>query len=709
MALLAAACSGEKKAAPAAKGPAAVDAARLTNADADPGNWMSYGRTYGEQHYSPLTKVSADTVKNLGLAWYFDLDTTRGQEATPIVVDGTMYVSTAWSKVKALDAKTGALKWEFDPKVPGEWGVKACCDVVNRGVAVWKGKVYVGTIDGRLIALDAANGKQVWSTVTTDQNQPYTITGAPRVVKDKVIIGNGGAEYGVRGYVSAYDAATGAMSWRFYTVPGDPSKPFENKAMEEAAKTWKGEWWKLGGGGTVWDAIVYDPETDLVYIGVGNGSPWNQSKRSPGGGDNLYLSSIVALKADSGEYAWHYQTTPGETWDYTAVQPIVLADITIEGKPRKVLMQSPKNGFFYVLDRTNGQLISAKPIQKINWATGVDMKTGRPVENPDSRYYTTGKAWGAAPGPLGAHSWQPMAFSPKTGLVYIPTNETGFSYIPDPNYKPEPMGFNVGLDFGAGSMPQDPKIKAAALSGIAGPLVAWDPVAQKAVWKAPHSTPNNGGVLATAGGLVFQGDVDGTFAAYRDTDGQKLWSAPTQAPAMSGSMTYEVDGEQYVAVLTGWGGAWALSPGEPALVGGGKRRNIGRVLVYKLGGKATLPPLAPEVQLPLTPPAETATEAQVAEGKGLYAKYCSVCHGDAGVSGGPLPDLRYSAVVPTDAFKAIVLDGALKTTGMVSFAPVLDQTKLESVRAYLIRRAHETKRDLANGASGKVSPPSAVR
>jgi alcohol dehydrogenase (cytochrome c)/quinohemoprotein ethanol dehydrogenase len=458
----------------------------------------------------------------------------------------------------------------------------------------------------------------------------------------------------------------------------------------------------------VWVAFVYDPDTDRVDIGVGSGARWTPSMRSPGGGDNLYLSSIVALKADTGEYAWHYQTTPGETWDYTAVQPILLADLTLDGKPRKVLMQAPKNGFFYVLDRTNGQLISAKAIQNINWATGVDMKTGRPIENPAARYYTTGKAWGASPGPLGAHSWQPMAFSPKTGLVYIPTNETGFSYIPDPNYKPEAMGFNVGLDFGAGSMPQDPKIKAAAISGVAGPLVAWDPVAQKAVWKVPHSTPNNGGVLATAGGLVFQGDVDGTFAAYRDTNGEKLWSAPTQAPAMSGSMTYEVDGEQYVAVLTGWGGAWALSPGEPALKGG-KRRNIGRVLVYKLGGKAQLPPLPAEAQLPLAPPPETASEAQVAEGKGLYAKYCSVCHGDAVVSGGPLPDLRYSTVVPGEAFKTVVLDGALKATGMVSFAAVLDQAKLESIRGYIVRRAHESKRDLANGAIGKVSSPATVR
>ena len=710
LALALAACGPQKKEAPpaAAKGPASVDAARLTNADADPGNWMSYGRTYGEQHYSPLSKISAQNVEHLGLAWSYDLDTARGQEATPIVVDGVMYVSTAWSKVKALDAKTGKLLWAFDPQVPGEWGVKACCDVVNRGVAVWKGKVYVGTIDGRLIALDAGTGKPAWSVVTTDQKQAYTITGAPRVVKDKVLIGNGGAEFGVRGYVTAYDADTGKQAWRFYTVPGDPSKGFENKAMEMAAKTWHGEWWKLGGGGTAWDAIVYDPELDLVYIGVGNGSPWNQGKRSPGGGDNLFLSSIVALKADTGEYVWHYQTTPGESWDYTAVQPIMLADLNIGGKPRKVLMQSPKNGFFYVIDRATGELLSAKPITNINWATGFDTKTGRPIENPDSRYYKTNKPWNASPGPLGAHSWQPMAFSPKTGLVYIPTNETGFGYINDPNYKPKPIGFNVGLDFAAGSMPQDPKIKAAALAGISGPLVAWDPIQQKAVWKVQHTTPGNGGVLATAGGLVFQGDVDAHFAAYRDTDGQKLWSADTQAPAMSGSMTYEVDGEQYVAVLSGWGGAWALSPGEPSLKGG-KRRTIGRVLVYKIGGTAQLPAPPPEILPPLNPPPETASEATVAQGKVVYSHYCGVCHGDAAVSGGVTPDLRYSPAISGETLQAIVLGGALHANGMAAFAPTLTLPDVEAVRAYLIRRAHETQAATAITPTVKVSPVATLR
>ena len=355
--------------------PANVDGARIVAADSEPGNWMTYGRTYSEQRFSPLDAINADNVADLGLAWYFDLDTDRGQEATPIVVDGVMYVSTAWSKVKALDAATGKLIWAYDPKVPGQTAVYACCDVVNRGVAVWKGRVYVGTLDGRLVALDAASGEPVWSVQTTDPDKPYTITGAPRVVKDKVLIGNGGAEFGVRGYVTAYDAQTGAQVWRFYTVPGDPAKGFESDAMEQAAKTWTGEWWKLGGGGTAWDSIIYDPGLNLVYIGAGNGTPWNQAIRSPDGGDNLFLSSIVAVNADTGEYVWHYQETPGETWDFTATQPLMLADLTIGGEKRHVVMHAPKNGFFYVLDAKTGEFISGDKFATVTWASGIDPET----------------------------------------------------------------------------------------------------------------------------------------------------------------------------------------------------------------------------------------------------------------------------------------------------------------------------------------------
>ena len=353
---------------------AAVNAQRLQQADKEPGNWMSHGRTYSEQRFSPLSQINDQTVSSLGLAWSFDMDTQRGIEATSIVVDGVMYTTGAWSIVYALDARTGKLLWTFDPKVPKEKAKHTCCDVVNRGVAVWKGQLFFGALDGRLFALNARTGKVKWEVATFDPDLPYTITGAPRVVKDKVLIGNGGAEFGVRGFLGAYNVKDGSLAWRFYTVPGDPALGFESDAMKMAAQTWNGEWWKLGGGGgTVWDSMAYDPELDLLYFGVGNGTPWNQEIRSPGGGDNLFLSSIVAVRPDTGEYVWHYQTTPGESWDYTATQSIILASIKLDGTERKVLMQAPKNGFYYVLDRATGELLSAENYIDITWATHVDM------------------------------------------------------------------------------------------------------------------------------------------------------------------------------------------------------------------------------------------------------------------------------------------------------------------------------------------------
>src|SRR5215831_1743823 len=429
----------------AAKRGRAIDDTALRNADSRTGDWITHGRNYAETRFSPLKGIDASNVKDLRLAWSFDTDTTRGLEATPLIIDGVMYTTGSWSIVYALDARTGKQLWRFDPQVPRQFGQKACCDVVNRGVAVYKGKVYVGTIDGRLIALDAETGKLLWQVVTVDQNRPYTITGAPRVVKGKVLIGNGGAELGVRGYISAYDAETGKMDWRFYTVPGDPSRPFESPAMESAAKTWKGEWWKIGGGGTVWDSMAFDPELDLLYIGTGNGSPWNREIRSPGGGDNLYLSSIVAVNADTGAYAWHYQETPAEGWDYTATQPLMLATLELGGRERRVIMHAPKNGFFYVLDRATGELLSAeKFVPAVNWASHVDMKTGRPVEIPTSVYHE--KSVMVLPGPLGGHSWNPMAYSPVTGLVYIPAHSSGYPYSTNPDFKRFEGRPNLGMN-----------------------------------------------------------------------------------------------------------------------------------------------------------------------------------------------------------------------------------------------------------------------
>ena len=656
--------------------PANVDATRLNKAGGDAANWLSYGRTYSEQRFSPLSKITSDNAQQLGLAWYADLDTNRGQQATPLVVDGVMYVSTAWSMVKAYDAATGKLIWSYDPEVPRELGVKGCCDVVNRGVAAWKGKIYVGTFDGRLVALDARTGKPVWSVVTGDQSN-LTITQAPRVIKGRVVIGMSGGEYGIRGYISAYDAETGKLAWRFYTVPGDPSKPFENKAMAMAAKTWHGEWWKLGGGGTVWDAISYDPELNLVYFGVGNGIEWNQKYRSANRGDNLFLSSIVALNADTGAYVWHYQATPGEEWDFDAVQQLMLADLTIDGKPRKVLMQANKNGFFYVLDRRTGKLISAQNFVPINWASGIDPKTGRPIENPGIRYSETGKPVNMIPGPLGAHSWQPMAYSPKTGLVYIPAQEIGNEFLPVNDYKPSPMGWNVGVG-------------SAAIPDTKGRLLAWDPVHQKEAWHVQYLGPWNGGVLTTAGNLVVQGDAAGSLNVFRADSGEKLWSMSVQSAVMGGPSTYEVNGEQYIAVMAGWGGAFPLLEGKEA-ARSGNLRNLSRVLVFKVGGTAQLPPPTPVQKLVLNPPPATADAATVAAGRGLFAQYCSVCHGESAVGGGVVPDLRASTFLGNDFWYEIVLNGAMKDAGMASFKPVLDQKDAAAIRAYLIKRANEDK------------------
>ncbi len=348
--------SNSPAAAREAASPASVDTSRLVHADNEPGNWMTYGRTYSEQRFSPLKQINDQNVGQLALAWYVDLDSHRGDEATPIVVDGVMYFTTTWSRVFAVKASTGEKLWSYDPKVPPEWAINACCDVVNRGVAVWRGRVFVATLDGRLVALDAATGKPAWETLTVDRSYRYSITGAPRVVKGKVLIGNGGAEYGVRGYISAYDADTGKMVWRFYTVPGDPSQAYESPILEKAAKTWKGQRGKLGGGGTVWDSIAYDPDLDLVYFGVGNGTPWDRPDRSPRGGDNLFICSIVALKADTGEYVWHYQETPGDAWDYDSAESIILADLTINNSSRKVLLHAPKNGFLLRAGPRHGRI-----------------------------------------------------------------------------------------------------------------------------------------------------------------------------------------------------------------------------------------------------------------------------------------------------------------------------------------------------------------
>jgi len=680
----------------AARPAADVDAARLEGAAQEPANWLTYGRTYSEQRFSPLSRITNANVKDLGLAWYADFDTDRGQEATPLIIDGVMYVTTAWSIVRAFDAKTGRPLWSYDPHVPRTLGVRGCCDVVNRGVGAWGGKLYVGTFDGRLVALDAVTGKPVWSVLTVDPAKSYSITMAPRIVKGRVIIGNGGGEFGVRGYLSAYDALTGKLIWRFYTVPGDPAHPFENDAMAKAAKTWFGDWWKQGGGGTVWEGISYDPKLNLIYFGTGNGAEWSQGYRSAGRGDNLFLSSIVAVDADTGAYAWHYQATPGEEWDFDAVQQLVLADLAIDGKRRAVLMQANKNGFFYVLDRKTGELISATAFTPVTWASGVDLKSGRPLENPGIRYDATHKAVSLLPGALGAHSWQSMAFNPATGLVYVPAQEIGMAYTPVKDFKAEPLGWNLGV--GTRNLPN-----------VKGYLIAWDPVKHKEIWRTNYLGPWNGGVLTTAGNLVVQGNAAGDLVAYRADTGEKLWSTFAQTPVMAAPVSYEVDGEQYLAVLAGWGGAYPLLEGQQSAQSGNER-NISRVLVFKLGGTAHLPAVGPDPDsdaLPLL--TQTADAATIATGEGLFNQYCSVCHGQAAVGGGVIPDLRRSAYLPVDAWYDVVIDGTLQFNGMAPFAAVLDRAKATAIRAYVIERANESLKPGQLGTTGVAHLPDLKR
>lgn len=692
-----------------------VDADRIINANSEPQNWLAHGRTYDEQRFSPLNRINADNVADLGLAWYFDTGTDRGLEASPIVVDGIMYTTGSWSVVFANDARTGELIWTFDPAVPKEWGVYACCDVVNRGVAVWKGKVYVGTIDGRLIALDAASGESLWDINTIDRTKPYTITGAPRVVNDKVIIGNGGAEYGVRGYVTAYDSKTGELVWRFYTVPGDPAQPFESEALARAAKTWTGRWWTMGGGGTVWDSMAYDPELNQLYIGVGNGSPWNQTVRSPGGGDNLYLASIVALDPDTGEYIWHYQTTPGDTWDYTATQHMILAELEIEGELRKVIMQAPKNGFFYVLDRATGEFISAEKYVPNTWASHIDPESGRPVETDNARYQMdnplaamsaeelievlsgmTPEEIEAAfhkPSAYGGHNWHPMSYSPDTGLVYIPALEIPMAYGNETGFDFESGRWNTGIDPRLNMTQDVTEIDDKIDSLLRGHISAWDPVAQKEVWRVQHPRSWNGGMLSTHGNLIFQGNSSGMFVAYRADNGERLWSAPAQTGVIAPPVTYEIDGEQYVTVVAGWGGTFALSA---AAAEGYDLKPRGRILTYKLGADEQLPPIVDVAAVLPEPPPIEASDEEIATGKVLYHTYCSVCHGPGVRSGGVIPDLRYMLPGKHIVFEDIVLGGILKDRGMASFASSLSKEDSRAVHQYVIGEAHRLKAEMGN-------------
>ncbi len=656
-----------------------VSEERLINADANPAEWLTNGRNYKEDRHSPLDQINISNIDSLGLAWSIDLGTKRGLEATPILANGIMYFSGTWSTVYAVDVRKGEIIWTFDPEVPKEYGEKVCCDVVNRGVAVYQDKVYVGSLDGRLIALDAHTGEKAWEVLTIDPTKPYSITGAPRVIKGKVIIGNGGADYGVRGYVTAYDAVTGEEAWRFYTVPGNPDEPFESAAMEAAAKTWNGNWWEYGGGGTAWDAMAFDPELNLLYIGTGNGSPWNRDIRSPSGGDNLYLSSIVALNPDNGKLVWYYQTTPGESWDYTATQPIILADLEIDGQQVKALMQAPKNGFFYVLDRTNGAFISGTPYVYTNWAKSIDEETGRPVETNHARYPAMNVQ--ISPGPAGGHNWQAMAYNANTGLVYIPAREDGYPYgqPKDWAFKDDGRSWNQGSEYD----PERTTRPDSMTQRNFGKLIAWNPVTNQEEWSVWQKSSWNAGVLTTDD-LVFQGNAEGQLCAYDATTGERVWSYDLETGIVAPPITYEIDGRQYVSILAGWGGVIGLWNTFT------KQLNPGGLYTFALGGNESLPDFPEVAAKSLVDIAFQATPAQISNGGKLFGRYCRFCHG-----GGVIPDLAYSRPETFEAFHEIVGKGTLLGLGMPDFGDRLTADNIEDIKYYILADAKAKRESLS--------------
>ena len=656
---------------------ARVDADFIRRNAATGRDWPSYGLNFAENRFSPLTGITTENAAQLGLAWSYDLGSRRGVQATPVVVGGVMYVTASWSVVHAIDARTGTRLWSFDPEVPREYGARGCCDVVNRGVAVHRGKVYVASYDGRLFALDAATGAKVWERDTiTDRARPYTVTGAPRVFADTVIIGNGGAEYGVRGYLTGYDAETGGQKWRWFAVPGNPADPPEDASMARALRTWDpaGRWWEAGGGGTMWDSMTYDPELGLMYVGTGNGSPWNRNLRSPAGGDNLYLHSIVALRPETGEFVWHYQSVPGETWDYTATQPMILADLTIAGQPRKVILHAPKNGFFYVIDRTDGRFISARNFVEVTWATGYDAE-GRPIENPAAR--SPDQPFEAIPTAYGARNWHPMSFNPQTGLAYMPVQGVPLTLTPDREWRMNvvsPGRFQSGTGWNLGYFLNATPPKAQPFRA----RIALDPVTMLKAWRRDLGAPWNGGTLTTAGNLVFQGTADGRFVAYDARDGRTIWEVPVGSGVVAAPSTFEVDGQQYVAVAVGWGGVFGIVQRAT------DRVSPGRVYAFRVGATAAMPAAVQAERRPLVSGIAFRQE-DVAPGTGLYVANCAGCHGVPGVNnGGNVPNLGYSTRETMEAMPALVLGNTYLQHGMPSFQGRLGEAELGQIRAFIL-------------------------
>ena len=652
--------------------PGWVDEARiLAAAEAEPGSWLAHGQTYEELRFSTLTEINRETVPRLGLAWYKDLNNRHRMQSTPLVIDGVLYFTDPWSVAYALDAATGEEIWRFDPETDRRSMRYSCCGgAVNRGLAAYKGRLYFATFDARLVAIDQATGEKVWDVDTSHlpSHSPYTITGAPRAVAGKVFIGQSSSEWGLRGYLSAYDADTGELAWRFFMVPGNPALGFEHPELEAAAETWGGNWWEFGGGGTPWNAMVYDAKFDQLLVGTGNGAPWPRKIRSPGGGDNLFLGGVIALDPHTGRMNWFYQMTPADNWDFNAAQDIALLDMEIDGEMRSVALQAPKNAFFYVLDRETGEMLRANQYVRQTWATHIDMETGRPVENVELQWDET-PHW-VAPSNAGGHSWQPMSVDPGRGIAYFAVQDMSAYYmLPEEfvetgQWKLNDGFMSLGVNFGRpgrDGVPPMPEPK--------GYLKAFDPLTGEEAWVVQRATPYNGGVLATAGGVVFQGDNGGQFAAFDVDDGSLLWEFDTLGAADSAPITYAIDGVQYVATL--------------AAGGVRNRYNDGRLLVFKLDGDVSVPvATAPDVDIP-EPPSLTASAEEIEEGRRHYNRVCVWCHG-MGAVGTVNADLRLMTAETHQRFQAIVRGGLLRDNGMESFADAVTQEETELIHQYVI-------------------------
>ncbi|MFO7325330.1 MAG: PQQ-dependent dehydrogenase, methanol/ethanol family [Pseudomonadota bacterium] len=651
----------------AAKDPAA----RITD------QWAAHGGDHYEQRHSPLTQINVDNVNQLGVAWYAELPERGGYQSTPLVVNGKLVVTTPWSKAYAFDAKTGEQLWKYDPQVPREIAATSlCCNVSNRGAAYWNGKVIWATLDGRLVAVELDTGRKVWEAQTTDPEKALSITGAPRVANGMVFIGQAGAEYHQRGYLSAWDAETGKKLWHWWAVPGNPADGFEQPELEWAAKTWNGEWWKFGGGGTPWDGIVYDPDTGLVIFGTGNGAPWPAEVRSPGGGDNLFTASIVALDAKTGQYRWHYQTVPMDNFDFDNASPLTLADVVINGQKKHVVMQAPKNGVVYVIEAATGKVLSADLfVPGANWLTGFDVQNNwKPILNPHANIGATGKGWWVVP--FQTHVWNPQAYNPDHGLLYIPTRYATYGMVAE-------AGAKMGNQLLSINVSKQPEYARPDLGPEAGAwLTAWDPVKREARWKSREGSGSNG-VLSTGGNLVFQGNGN-NFLAFRADTGEKVWSRDIGAGIVAGPVSYAIDGEQYVAGI-----------------GAAGRNAGGRLVAFKLGGTAELPPPPPPpAPQALNPPPKFGDEAMLARGRELYTQNCTICHEDGRQMGG-FPDLRTSAYINSEAgFRVVVIDGALTENGMVSFRRVLSNEDAEAIRAHIVSLAHELRDNPQRGFGG---------